>query len=244
MCTTCERIEQIKQGNDPFFVAETRSGYVVLDQSQLFEGHVLFLSKACKKELYQLDYHTRVAFLSEASLIAQSLLEAFKADFTEFEMLGGEDGHLTAHIIPRHKDDLLPYGKKEGSIFSLPSDVLDDPKNVPSAMTLSSLRETCLEGLSRNIQCKGMAKKDITEELLLDKIFDGERVTLYDRRGTVVAYVDIGKRDPKTRILSKTFVHESYRGKGLGTFLLNEADTIAAKEGTELIKTCSFAQKA
>lgn len=242
MCQTCERIEQIKQENDPFFLLETRTGYVILDSHQLFRGHVQFLCKQCKKELYQLDYHARANYLSELSLVAQAIFDAFKCDWTDVELLGGNDGHLTFHIIPRHKDDLKAYNLENGPIWSLPKDVLFDDKTIPSRRSLEALKKECLEELYHHFPRMQTEKKDITKQLLLDKIFDGERISLYDRRGTVIAYADIGRKNQDERILSRTYVHEGYRGKGIGTYLVREAEKICEAEGRKLIKSCPFSQ--
>ena len=36
MCGVCERIEEIKAGENPFFVKELETGYVVVGNSQRF----------------------------------------------------------------------------------------------------------------------------------------------------------------------------------------------------------------
>ncbi len=42
-CLICERIEQIKRGENPYFVCELSTGYVVLGDHQRFRGYTLFL---------------------------------------------------------------------------------------------------------------------------------------------------------------------------------------------------------
>lgn len=41
-CLICERIEQIKRGENPYFVCELSTGYVVLGDHQRFQGYTLF----------------------------------------------------------------------------------------------------------------------------------------------------------------------------------------------------------
>lgn len=41
-CLICERIEQIKRGENPYFVCELSTGYVVLGDHQRFCGYTLF----------------------------------------------------------------------------------------------------------------------------------------------------------------------------------------------------------
>jgi len=45
MCLICQRIELIKSGDNPYFVKELETGYVVIGDHQYFEGYTLFLAK-------------------------------------------------------------------------------------------------------------------------------------------------------------------------------------------------------
>ena len=45
MCLICQRIQQIKEGSNPYFVMELQTGYVVLGDHQHFQGYTLFLCK-------------------------------------------------------------------------------------------------------------------------------------------------------------------------------------------------------
>lgn len=45
MCLICERIEAIKQQENPYFVKELKTGYVVIGDHQHFKGYTLFLFK-------------------------------------------------------------------------------------------------------------------------------------------------------------------------------------------------------
>ena len=58
-CLICERIEQIKRGETPYFVCELSTGYVVLGDHQRFQGYTLFLSKQHVTELYHLPWEIR-----------------------------------------------------------------------------------------------------------------------------------------------------------------------------------------
>ena len=45
MCFICKRIEMIKNGENPYFVKELETGYVVIGDHQHFKGYTLFLCK-------------------------------------------------------------------------------------------------------------------------------------------------------------------------------------------------------
>ena len=48
MCLICKRIEMIKNGNNPYYVKELETGYVVIGDHQHFKGYTLFLCKEHK----------------------------------------------------------------------------------------------------------------------------------------------------------------------------------------------------
>ena len=50
MCIICERIEMIKSKENPYFVKELDTGYVVIGDNQHFKGYTLFLLKEHKVE--------------------------------------------------------------------------------------------------------------------------------------------------------------------------------------------------
>ena len=78
MCLVCDRIEMIKNGTNPYFVKELKTGYVVIGDHQHFYGYTLFLYKNHNKtELFQLDMLERKKFLEEMSIVAEATSNAF-----------------------------------------------------------------------------------------------------------------------------------------------------------------------
>lgn len=53
----------IKEENNPYFVKELETGYVVIGDNQHFIGYSLFLCKEHKMELFDLDYAIKMKFL-------------------------------------------------------------------------------------------------------------------------------------------------------------------------------------
>lgn len=103
-----DRIEQIRAGENRYFVAELETGYVVLGDHQFFEGYTLFLHDEPATELHDLDDPTRRLFLAEMSYVAEAVDEAFAPRKLNYELLGNADPHLHWHIFPRHDDDPVP----------------------------------------------------------------------------------------------------------------------------------------
>lgn len=107
-CLICSRIESIKKQENPYFVKELETGYVVLGDFQFYKGYTLFLSKVHVNELHELDEELRVKFLEEMALVAEAVYKSFQPLKLNYELLGNGDSHLHWHIFPRHKDDPNP----------------------------------------------------------------------------------------------------------------------------------------
>ena len=103
MCLICDRIEMIKRGENPYFVRELKTGYVVIGDHQHFRGYTLFLYKehGDKTELFHLDKAERALFMEEMTLVAQAAAKAFGAEKMNYELLGMGDAHLHWHLTPR-----------------------------------------------------------------------------------------------------------------------------------------------
>ena len=88
MCLICDRIEMIKRGENPYFVRELKTGYVVIGDHQHFRGYTLFLYKehGDKTELFHLGKAERALFMEEMTLVAQA---AAKTAITERVLYGG-----------------------------------------------------------------------------------------------------------------------------------------------------------
>lgn len=105
-CFVCNRIALIKQNQNPYFVKELETGYVVLGDYQKFKGYTLFLCKEHATELHFLENGFRQKFLQEMSLVAEAVYNAFHPDKLNYELLGvGNAVHMHWHIFPRKEGD-------------------------------------------------------------------------------------------------------------------------------------------
>ena len=78
----------IKRGENPYFVRELKTGYVVIGDHQHFRGYTLFLYKehGDKTELFHLDKAERALFLEEMTIVAQAAAKAFGAEKMNYEL--------------------------------------------------------------------------------------------------------------------------------------------------------------
>lgn len=109
-CLICDRIASIERGENPFFVGETETGYIVIGDHQFFRGYTLLLSKHHERELHDLPDDVRRQFLWEMSEVAGAVFRAFQPVKLNYELLGNTDVHMHWHLIPRYASDPLPLG--------------------------------------------------------------------------------------------------------------------------------------
>ena len=63
-CLICDRIKLIEENNNPYFVTELETGYVVLGDHQRFKGYTLFLCKKHVTELHHLEHQNKMKFFT------------------------------------------------------------------------------------------------------------------------------------------------------------------------------------
>ncbi len=105
-CLICDRIRDIVQDRNPYFVKELETGYVVLGDDQCFEGYTLLLCKEHAAELHELSPAFRAAFLADMARTAEAVQNAFQPEKLNYELLGtGKSRHMHWHIFPRRHGD-------------------------------------------------------------------------------------------------------------------------------------------
>lgn len=148
-CFICQRIDEIKQGINPYFVKELETGYVVIGDEQHFYGYTLFLSKVHVTEIHYLERDIKLKFLEEMSIVEEAAAKVFKAEKMNLEMLGNADAHIHWHLFPRREGDLLPWAQK-GPVWWWPQDKWAEV--VPSAEELKEMVERLRAELDRVIK--------------------------------------------------------------------------------------------
>ena len=143
-CLVCGRIEKIRRGENPYFVRELETGYVVLGDHQRFEGYTLLLCKEHATELNQLAPDFRTAFLRDMAITAEAVQNAFGPDKMNYELLGtGKGRHMHWHLFPRRQGDTL----KPGPVWL--TEDMNDEAWIPSPEKLEKLKQTLNRELER-----------------------------------------------------------------------------------------------
>lgn len=151
-CLICKRIDMIKNDSNSWFVAELKTGYVVLGDTQYFPGYTLFLAKNHVTELHYMEPSEKAQFLLEMSWVSEACSVAFNADKMNVEMLGNGDSHAHWHIIPRHDGDT----PTPGPIWWVDPEVMYAPETAPTQKVRTEfkrrLRSALVDVLAENKQ--------------------------------------------------------------------------------------------
>lgn len=144
-CLICDRISQILNKSNQYFVTELETGYVVIGDFQYFKGYTLFLCKQHKTELHQLDKNFRIKFLKEMSEVAEAVHIAFKPKKLNYELEGNTDFHMHWHIFPRYGNDQCP----RKSSWCVDKNIRYSEEARPSDKELKLLKRKLLKALKK-----------------------------------------------------------------------------------------------
>ena len=137
-CLICDRIQMIMKGENPYFVCELETGYVVLGDHQRFKGYTLFLCKQHATELHLLEPSFRKKYLEEMSIVAEAVYNLYKPEKMNYELLGNGDSHIHWHLFPRYIGDLDGYGNNgKGPVWWLPKEEMWNEKYKPTLVELA-----------------------------------------------------------------------------------------------------------
>ncbi len=142
-CLICDRITDIRNNTNKFFVKELETGYVVLGDHQFYYGYTIFLSKIHARELHELDPQFKLKFLSEMAQVAEAVFKAFQPDKLNYELLGNTDEHMHWHIFPRRKTDPLPHT----GVWAVSKEIRKNPDTVPIDEKLEMMQQLLLKYL-------------------------------------------------------------------------------------------------
>jgi diadenosine tetraphosphate (Ap4A) HIT family hydrolase len=103
------RVDALRAGTDPTFVARLPSGWAVLGERQVLPGYCLLLPDPVVPTLNALAGADRAAFLADMAALGDAVLAATRAVRINYAIFGNQDPALHAHVIPRYHDEPEPY---------------------------------------------------------------------------------------------------------------------------------------
>jgi diadenosine tetraphosphate (Ap4A) HIT family hydrolase len=99
------RVDALRAGRDPAFVARLVSGWAVLGERQFLPGYCLLLPDPVVPTLNALHGDDRAAFLADMASLGDAVLSVTRAVRINYAIYGNLDPALHAHVIPRFSDE-------------------------------------------------------------------------------------------------------------------------------------------
>lgn len=99
------RVDALRAGKDPAFVARLASGWAVLGERQFLPGYCLLLPDPVVPQLNALTDSARAAFLADMAALGDAVLSVTHALRINYAIYGNLDPALHAHVIPRYHDE-------------------------------------------------------------------------------------------------------------------------------------------
>jgi diadenosine tetraphosphate (Ap4A) HIT family hydrolase len=99
------RVDLLRAGRDPTFVARLASGWAVLGDPQVLPGYCLLLPDPVVPALNALTGAGRAAFLADMGALGDAVLAVTHALRINYAIFGNLEPALHAHVIPRYHDE-------------------------------------------------------------------------------------------------------------------------------------------
>lgn len=104
------RVERLRAGEDPTFVARLASGWAVMGDPQVLPGYCLLLPDPVVAGLDALAHPARAQFLADMAALGDAVLAATGALRINYAMFGNLEPALHAHVFPRYADEAQALG--------------------------------------------------------------------------------------------------------------------------------------
>lgn len=103
------RVDALRAGSDPTFIARLASGWAVMGRRQVLPGYCLLLPDPVVPTLNSLVGPDRDRFLGDMAALGDAVLRVTHALRINYAIFGNLEPALHAHVIPRYHDEREPY---------------------------------------------------------------------------------------------------------------------------------------
>jgi len=97
-----DRIGSALRGENPLVIAQMRSGFAVIGDTQFLPGYCLLLGVPRVRDLTDLPLPARLDFLRDMSLLGEAVTRVCQPHRINYEIFGNTDPFLHAHVLPRY----------------------------------------------------------------------------------------------------------------------------------------------
>jgi diadenosine tetraphosphate (Ap4A) HIT family hydrolase len=99
------RVDALRAGSDPTFIARLTSGWAVMGERQVLPGYCLLLPDPVVATLNALAIPERTQFLTDMAALGDAVQRVTRALRINYAILGNQEPALHAHVIPRFHDE-------------------------------------------------------------------------------------------------------------------------------------------
>lgn len=103
------RVDALRAGSDPGFIARLTSGWAVMGERQVLPGYCLLLPDPVVPSLQALTGAGRAQFLVDMAALGDAVQIVTHATRINYAIFGNLEPALHAHVIPRYQDEPAPY---------------------------------------------------------------------------------------------------------------------------------------
>jgi diadenosine tetraphosphate (Ap4A) HIT family hydrolase len=122
------RVDTLRAGNDPGFIARLSSGWAVMGERQVLPGYCLLLPDPVVPTLNALAVADRTQFLADMAALGDAVQKVTHALRINYAIFGNLEPALHAHVIPRYHDEPEPYATTHPWAYDWSAAVPFDPE--------------------------------------------------------------------------------------------------------------------
>jgi diadenosine tetraphosphate (Ap4A) HIT family hydrolase len=141
-----DRIGSAVRGENPMVIAQMRSGFAVIGDTQFIPGYCVLLASPQVASLEALSDPDRAVFLEDMGRLGQAVNAACAPRRINYSIYGNTDAFLHAHVFPRY--DWEPAERIPGPVWLYPRENWSDPATAYDEGRHGALRARIAAGLA------------------------------------------------------------------------------------------------
>lgn len=122
------RVDALRAGSDPTFIARLSSGWAVMGERQFLPGYCLLLADPVVPALHALTIAERTQFLADMAALGDAVQKVTRSLRINYAILGNQEPALHAHVIPRFHDEPEKYATTHPFAYDWNAAVPFDPE--------------------------------------------------------------------------------------------------------------------
>ena len=107
-CAACDKIERMRRGEEPAFVAELDESFISLADDARYEGWCTLFLKTHDEHLHRLPLARQCRLFHDVARVAAAIAGSLTPVRLNYECLGNVLHHVHWHLIPRYATDPEP----------------------------------------------------------------------------------------------------------------------------------------